>query len=193
MEKQQKRGRDRFSKYKGVISFLVKLNKLLPYKMRLRKFIRCRNKTGILGILKRYVLLKTLCKECGDNVVITEGVYILNPKNLSLGNNVSIHSMSYVEAKGEIYIGNDVSIAHGATLMSTTHNYSDKDIPIKDQGVEGKPIIIKNNVWIGAKSTILCGLTIEEGSIVGANSVVTKNVEANTIVAGAPAKVIKTR
>lgn len=193
MEKQPKRGREKFSKYKGVINLLVKLNKLLPYKMRLKKLIRCRNKTGILGILKRYVLLKTLCKECGDNVVVTEGVYIHNPRNLSLGNNVSIHSMSYIEAIGNVYIGNDVAIAHGVTIMSTSHMYDDKEIPIKDQNYIVEPVVIKDNVWIGAKATVLCGITIDEGSIVGANSVVTKNVEKNTIVAGAPAKVIKTR
>ncbi len=187
------RGRDKFSKYKWLISLITKMYKVLPYRVRMRKFIRSRNKTGIFGLVKRYTLLKTLCKSCGDNVMIGEGVYLLNIKDLSIGNNVSIHPMTYIFAEGGLIIGNDVSIAHGVTIMTSTHNYSDKDIPIKDQGLELKSVNIENNVWIGAKSTILCGLTIEEGSIVGANSVVTKNVEANTIVAGAPAKVIKTR
>ncbi len=187
------RGRDKFSRYKKLINFISRLYKLLPYKSRLKNFVKSRNKTGLLGIAKRYALLKTVCKSCGDNVTIAEGVFILNPSELSIGNNVSIQPMSYIEAKGGVSIGNDVSIAHGVTLITATHNYADKEIPIRDQGVELKPIIIESNVWIGAKATILYGLTVEEGSIIGANSVVTKNVEKNTIVAGAPAKVIKMR
>lgn len=187
------RGRDKFAKYKWLILIISKIYKLLPYRIRLKKFVKSRNKSGNWGIVKRYALLKTLCKSCGDNVSIAEGAYILNPRELSIGNNVSIHPMCYIEAKGGVSIGNDVSIAHGVTLMSATHQYTDKDVPIRDQEVDLKPIMIESNVWIGAKATILCGLTIGEGSIVGANSVVTKNVERNTIVAGAPARVIKTR
>lgn len=187
------RGRERFSKYRGVINFVSKLYKIFPYKVRLKKFVKCRNVPGTWGIVKRYILLKTLCKSIGDNVSIKEGVYLLNVNNLSIGNNVSIHPMTYIEAAGGVEIGDDVSIAHSVTIMSATHNYDSKEIAIKDQGVEFKPVVVENDVWIGAKSTILCGLTVSKGSIIGANSVVTKNVEKNTIVAGAPARVIKTR
>ncbi len=187
------RGREKFSKYKKIIGLLSKIYKLLPYSRRLKKFIKSRNKPGTWGMVKRYALLKTLCKSVGDNVSVKEGVYLLNVQNLSIGNNVSIHPMTYIEAAGGVTIGDDVSIAHSVTIMSATHNYSSKEMAIKDQGVELKPVVIENDVWIGAKSTILCGLTVSSGSIIGANSVVTKNVESDSIVAGAPAKLIKRR
>jgi acetyltransferase-like isoleucine patch superfamily enzyme len=101
--------------------------------------------------------------------------------------------MCYVDATGGIAIGNDVSIAHGTSIMSTTHKYENIDIPIKDQGFNSSKTVIRNNVWIGAKATILSGILIESGSIVAANAVVTKDIAKNTVVGGVPAKIIKER
>ena len=187
------RGRDKFLKYKKIINLLVKLYSLLPKKVRRKRLVKARNKIGVWGIVNRYALLKSLCKSCGDNVLIGENVYLFSVENMSIGDNVSIHPMSYIDATGGLTIGNDVSIAHGTTIMTTSHKYAEKDIPIKDQGCLVETVEISNNVWIGAKATILCGIKIKEGSVVGANAVVTKNVDKDNIVAGVPAKVIKTR
>jgi len=187
------RGRDFFKKYKRIIFFFVKITKFLPYSYRIRTFVRIRNQTGLLGIILRYILIQSLAKECGDNVCIMEGVYLLHPENLILGNNVSIHPMCYLDAQGSINIGNDVSIAEGSSLISFEHNYSDNTIPIKDQGLSLGPISINSNVWIGAKATVLSNVTVGKGSIIGAGAVVTKNVDENIIVGGVPAKKIKER
>jgi acetyltransferase-like isoleucine patch superfamily enzyme len=112
---------------------------------------------------------------------------------MEIGNNVSIHPMCYIEAKGGLVIGNDVSIAHGVTIMTTTHIYDKTDIPIKDQGSVANNVVIKDNVWIGAKATLLCGITVNQGAIVGAGAVVTKTIPANAVVAGVPARIIKMR
>jgi acetyltransferase-like isoleucine patch superfamily enzyme len=101
--------------------------------------------------------------------------------------------MCYLDATGGINIGNDVSIAHGVTIMLTTHRYDDLEIPIKDQPIEVLLTTIEENVWIGAKSTILAGIIIGTGSIVGANCVVTKMVPPNVIVAGVPNRILKIR
>lgn len=148
---------------------------------------------GNKGLVIRYILLKTIAKDCGDNVSIHPSVYLLNPQNIHIGNNVSIHPMCYLDATGGIYIDRDVSIAHGVTIMSTTHTYDDLAIPIKDQPFEVLQTTIEENVWIGAKATILAGIKIGSGSIVGANCVVTKLVPPDVIVAGVPAKIIKKR
>lgn len=187
------RGRDRLKRIEMFVNIMIYIFKLFPIGFREKMFIFVRGLQGNIGLLVRYVLLKTIAKECGNNVVCHSGVYIFRPGNLSIGDNVSIHPMCYLDAVGGIQIGNDVSIAHGATLMSSTHVYIDMDIPIRDQGVNIGMIKIDDNVWIGAKSTILCGLTINAGSIVGANSVVTKNISKNVIVGGVPAKIIKYR
>jgi len=186
-------GRAKFKNKKIIINILTKATKILPKKFRLYLFNLFRNKKGIVGIGVRYILLKTLAISIGDNVSVFPGVYLLHPDKLIIGNNVSIHPMCYIDAAGKISIGNDVSIAHGTTIMSSTHTYVNDNIPIKYQDIELKDVMIEDNVWIGAKVMILGGGRIKAGSIVGASSVVTKSVEKNMIVAGNPAKVIKKR
>ncbi len=187
------RGREKFYKYKKYIILLSKFLGLIPVKIRHKLFEHFRMTKGIKGIVIRFALLKSIAIRCGDNVSIQPGVYLLNPGNISIGNNVSVHPMCYLDAAGEIIIGNDVSIAHGVTVMSTEHNFDDIDKPIKDQGITAQKTIINDNVWIGAKVTILAGIEISSGSIIGANTIITKNVEADSIAVGNPGRIIKKR
>lgn len=187
------RGRDKFKKFKPVINCISKVYSLFPKSMQTKALIRHRKQTGNMGLVIRYALLKNLAKHVGDNVSIQPDVYLFNVQELVLGDNVSIHPMTYIEAYGGVEIGNDVSIAHGVTIMAVTHDFDDINIPIKDQGITGKPIKIGDNVWVGAKATILGGNTIGDGAIIGAGAVVTKNVERNTVVVGVPARVVKER
>ncbi len=188
-----KRGRDKFNKYKKLLNLLVTLVNIMPLNIRMKKMEKIRYKQGIYWIARRYILLKSLSNKVGDNVSIHEGVFLKNLFNLSLGNNVSIHPMCYIDSIGGISIGNDVSIAEGVSLISFEHKFNDINSCIKDQGLELKKIIISNNVWIGAKATILSGVKIGSGAIIAAGAVVTKDVEENSIVGGIPAKIIKMR
>lgn len=187
------RGRDKFKKFKPVINLLVKLYSLFPRKVQNYLLVKHRKTTGYIGMVVRYALLKNLAKSVGDNVSIQPDVYLFNVSNLIIGNNVSIHPMCYLEAYGGIEIGNDISLAHGVTIMSVTHDYQDSSKMIKDQGLTALPVVIEDNVWVGSKATVLGGNTIKSGSIIGAGSVVTKNVEPNVVMAGVPAKKIKER
>ena len=193
MGESMNRGRNLFNKHKKIINILVKLMSFLPIRLRKFLFTFFKNTEGILGIGIRYVLLRSICKNCGDNVSIFPNVIIYSPEKLSLGNNVSIHSMCYIDATGEVQIGNDVSIAHGTTILSSTHNYSKLSQPIKDQGMSFKKTILEDNVWIGAKATILCGLVVKTGTIVGANTILTKSFDKELILGGNPAKIIQNR
>lgn len=185
------RGRERFKKFKPFIIAISIMFKVFPISIRKKIFVSYRNVNGVTGIVLRYALLRTIAKKCGDNVAIDTGCYIFCPEKLSIGSNVSINPMCYIDASGEIEIGDDVSIAHMVTVMSTTHNYELSDMPIKDQGISVGKTTIKNNVWVGAKATIICGVVIGERTIVGANALVNRNTEGNCIVAGIPAKIIK--
>lgn len=187
------RGRDKFKQLKPVILLFCILVKIFPKKIRKVMFSRARYRKGVYGILKRYILLKSIAKECGDNVSVHEGVFLFCPENFKCGNNVSIHPMCYIDATGEIEIGNDVSIAHGVTIMSTTHTYDDVNVNIKDQDVIKKKTVICDNVWIGAKATVVAGNRINSGCVIGANSVVTTECEKNCVMAGTPARKIKER
>jgi len=78
-------------------------------------------------------------------------------------------------------------------FFSENHAFADPNLTIKEQGVIKDPVVIGNNCWIGGGATILAGVHIGDGCVIAAGSVVTKSVAANSIVAGVPAKVIKSR
>ena len=108
-------------------------------------------------------------------------------KNIKVGKNVFINSCCKFQDQGGIEIGDGVLIGHNVTLATLNHD----ERPNFRQNIYPKPIKIGNNVWIGSNATILQGVTIEDGAIIGANALVTKNVPKNTIVAGVPAKIIR--
>ena len=92
---------------------------------------------------------------------------------------------------GPVTIGNDIRFAQNIVVSGLNHEYIDVSLPIHAQGVYTNPIHIKNNVWIGANSVIVAGVTVGENSVVAAGSVVVKDVPPFSIVAGNPAKLIK--
>lgn len=187
------RGRDKFKKYKPILIFIVSIINIIPYKLRVKLLVFFRNTKGMKGLAIRWILLKTCAKSCGDNVSIHPQVYLFDTQNIEFGNNVSIHPMCYIDGEGGIKIGNDVSIAHGTTIMSSTHQFNLMDIPIKDQSMKMLPIEIEDNVWVGAKVMFRGGITVGSGAVIGASSVVTHKIERNAIVVGNPAKTIKYR
>ncbi len=193
MDKPYVRGRDKFQKLKPVFGFLGKCILVFPKKMRIKMLTSCKKSDSLFTVGLRYVLLKSIALSCGDAVAVYSNVYLKNPHKLSLGTNVTIQPMSYIEASGGVTIGSDTSIAHGVTIMSESHVTSDRETPFKCQGMIYKPVTIGEDVWIGAKATILAGVSIGNKAVIGANSVVTKNVPDYAIVVGSPAKIIKYR
>lgn len=188
-----KRGREYFAKYSKIIFLLVSIARIFSEKKRIKMLEKARYKSGKRGLLIRYVLAKTLCKECGMNVAIDESCWLLNPGMISIGNNVSINPMCYIQGWGGIKIGNDVSIGHHVTIMSADHIFDDLNIPIKDQGVQFKEVVVEDGVWVGAKATILMGVRIGRGAIIAAGAVVTHDVDSFAIVGGVPARLIRSR
>ena len=96
-------------------------------------------------------------------------------KNITVGKNVFINACCHFQDHGGVTLGDGCQIGHNV-VFATTYP---------------APIVLKKNVWVGSNATILSGVTIGENAIVGAGSVVTKNVPDNAIVGGVPAKVIK--
>lgn len=108
-------------------------------------------------------------------------------KNIKIGKNVFINACCRFQDQGGIEIGNGVLIGHNTTIATLNHDFN----PNLRQNITPASVKIGNNVWIGSDSTILPNVTIGDGAIVGAGSVVTKDVPPNTIVAGNPARVIR--
>ncbi|WP_217555895.1 acyltransferase [Vibrio metschnikovii] len=146
---------------------------------------------GRLGVSLRYILAKRLAKSLGDCVFFGRGVEVKSWQNLSIGSNVSFHKDCYIDASGGITIFNDVSIAHGCSLLSFDHTWSDNTIPIRSNSLVFNHILIDSDVWVGCGVRILSGVTIHSRSVIAAGAIVTKDIVSNTLVAGIPAKVIK--
>lgn len=109
-------------------------------------------------------------------------------KNIRLGKNVFINSGCCFQDQGGITIGDGSLIGHQAVLATLNHDFS----PAKRGDTIPAPIVIGKKVWLGARVTVLQGVTIGDNAIVAAGSVVTKDVPPNTIVAGVPARIVRT-
>ncbi len=107
--------------------------------------------------------------------------------NIKIGERIFINANVMMVDLGGITIEDDALIGPGVYLISVNH-YLD---PKKRRKLELKPVLIRKNAWIGAKATILPGVTIGENAVVAAGAVVTSDVPKNSVVAGVPAKVIK--
>lgn len=92
---------------------------------------------------------------------------------------------------GPVTIGHHVNLAQGITVTALNHNFSDTGKRIDEQGITTAPVVIEDDIWIGANAVILPGVKIGNHSVVAAGAVVTKDVPPHTLVAGVPAKVIK--
>jgi len=109
---------------------------------------------------------------------------------LITGSNCYINRHYCFDTNAPIILGNDVCIGHGVTFVTTNHEMSN---PYRRAG-ESKPlsIIVEDGVWIAANVTLLPGITVGRGAVIAAGAVVIKDVPANSLVAGIPARVIKT-
>lgn len=126
-----------------------------------------------------------------NNVFIHENVLINSNELITIGEGTTINRNSLLLAK--VKIGKYCSIAPNVVIVGANHIFKDTSKTIKSQGSELKGIIIEDDVWIAANSTILDGVHIGKGSVIAAGAVVNKNVPEYSIVGGVPAKVIKFR
>lgn len=135
---------------------------------------------------KKYCeLLHKVFPNLGENCRIETPFSGVRTANVKFGHNVIVMPGCLMMSAGEITIDDDVQIAANVQLISNNHDLENRHV------ITCKPVHICRSVWIGAGATILPGITIGENAVVGAGSVVTHDVEPNTIVAGNPAKLIR--
>lgn len=126
----------------------------------------------------------------GKDVNIEKGAKITSSMEIGDRSGVGINAM----IGGKVIIGNDVMMGPECIIYTSNHKFDRNDIPMNQQGSsEEKPVIIGNDVWIGGRVIILPGVHVGNGAIIGAGSVVTKDVPDYAIVAGNPALVKKYR
>ena len=130
----------------------------------------------------------------GSHTEILDGVLLLTyGGNITVGEYCSINPYTIIYGHGETIIGNHVMIAGHCMIIPNEHVYISKDKTIMDQGSSSTGIVIEDDVWIGHACSILDGVKIGKGAVIGAGSVVTKDIPPYTVVAGIPAKMIKGR
>jgi maltose O-acetyltransferase len=165
-----------------------------PYLMQRKQtgeICRLFNKSPSKGNLKRS---KELFAQCGEEVIIESGFHCDYGNQIVIGDrtfmNVNCTLLDSPLANYSITIGDDCLIGPNVQLLAVSHATNPAERLNKENFAA--PIALGNNVWIGAGAIILAGVNIGENSIVGAGAVVTKNVMANTVVAGNPAREIRT-
>lgn len=113
--------------------------------------------------------------------------------NITLRDFCSVNPFTIIYGHGDVEIGSMVRIASHVVIIPENHGIDTLDVPIMRQRTERKKIIIKDNVWIGSGAKILAGVTVNDGAVIGAGSVVTRDVPENAIAAGVPAVIIRFR
>jgi acetyltransferase-like isoleucine patch superfamily enzyme len=113
--------------------------------------------------------------------------------NIEIGDNCSVNPFTILYGEGGLRIGNGVRIAAHTVIIPSNHNFKDISIPIFRQGHTQKGVRIADDVWIGTHCTILDGVEIGTGCVIGAGSVVTKSIPDHSVVAGVPARILYNR
>lgn len=152
-----------------------------------KQFLRRYNSTET--VLERQPMLEQLLGKIEKNSIIEPPFYCVYGKNIFLGNRVFVNFFCTILDCGKVMIGDHVMIGPRVQIYTAAH---DLQAQARIQGWEvAKPITIEDNVWIGGAAVLLPGVRIGENAVVGAGAVVTRDIPANTIAAGNPARVIR--
>jgi acetyltransferase-like isoleucine patch superfamily enzyme len=195
--------------YRRLFSLLRSLFAGFPWgkKLFLGSNVELRNRSllqfGNGVTLGRGVLIDALSREgvfIGDRVNIGDftrieasGTITGIGKGISIGTNSGIGAFSFIGGAGGVVIGNDVIMGQLVSFHPENHNYDRLNVPIRLQGVNRQGIVVEDDCWIGAKVTFLDGAHVGRGCVIGAGSVVRGVIPPFSIVAGVPARVIKSR
>jgi maltose O-acetyltransferase len=126
-----------------------------------------------------------------ENSYIHHSCYIEIPNNIFIGNNVRIPKNTDMKGMGKIYIGDNVLVRPNVCFFTNRHSYEKYDEAINNQSCTQGSITIKQNSWIGGNVILLPNVIVGEHCVIGAGSVVTKNVPDYSVAVGNPAKIIK--
>lgn len=164
---------------------LVNVLKTVIVSAKYRYLFRCTSKGCIVGFNSQIANFSNVSMQEGcfiqDNVYMRAGA----EGSITLGRNVAINSFAKLFGHGGITVGSFAQIGPGAILTTTTHNFEEQMVASFHR------IVIGDWAWIGANTTVLAGVTIGEHSVIGAGSVVNKDIPPNSVAVGNPAKVIK--
>jgi len=159
---------------------------------------------NLIWRLKCYLVNSLGLKQLNTNpnITIAKSAHVMPQTSINCGKLgiIEIGEDTFINELCSIYtysstikIGNGVLIGPGTVIHTHHHNFQQTDLPIQKQGGNGKPIIIEDDVWIGAHCTILGGVRIGAHSVIGAHSLVNRSIPPYSVAYGVPCKVKRTR
>jgi maltose O-acetyltransferase len=134
-------------------------------------------------------MVRQFLGSCGGNLRIGRNVYLHNPKNIDLGQSVFLAYGCCLIANGEIRIANEVMLGPYCVLAAGNHTRTNKSF--RYGPAQCAPVTVGEGTWIGAHSTLTAGVTIGSGAVIAAGAVVTKDIPADVMAAGVPARIVK--
>ena len=181
---------------KKILIYLFNQSKALILKIKYWEYSFDKNIYLSKNIKLKYSTL--IESRLGGSITIGQGTELLENVlvityggNIKIGERCSINPGTIIYGHGGVTIGNNVLIAGGCMVIPANHKFENKSIPINMQGIDLKPIIIEDNVWIGHGCSILNGVTIQTGSVIAAGSVVNIDILPYSVYGGVPVKFIK--
>ncbi|MFB2118257.1 DapH/DapD/GlmU-related protein [Parapedobacter sp. 2B3] len=163
------------------------------YNIEIGKWTKIDKGATIIGLGRHKLIIGNSCSIGAYSQIITSSSFNNLGEYVRIGNRVGIGQFASLGGSGGLEIQEDCIIGQYFSCHPENHLFSSSELLIKDQGTSRSKITIESNCWIGAKVTVLAGVTIGSGCVVAAGSVVTKSMPANSIIAGVPAKVLKSR
>ena len=149
---------------------------------------------GNFGQIIRSRILLPHFKHAGKDVVIFQGAQYRGQQELSVDDGVRIGIDCFLQASGGLYLGKNVMLGPGVKIWTVNHIFDEVETPIHEQGYDLKPVHIGEGCWIGANCFIMPGVTLPEGCVVSAGSVVgIKQYPPYSIISGNPARVVGKR
>ncbi len=163
------------------------------YQISTGKNLILEDRVSINALSENGIILGDHVSIARDSILFCTGIISQKGTGITIGNRTGISARAYFAGQGGITIGDDVIFGPNVQIFSENHVFSNLSVNIKEQSVTKHAVFIGNNCWIGGGATILAGVSICDGCVIAAGSVVTKSVPPNSIVAGVPAKLVKNR
>jgi acetyltransferase-like isoleucine patch superfamily enzyme len=152
-----------------------------------------RSLPGPEGMALRALVSRLLFKRVAASPLIYAGVYFTHTYGIEVGRHFSVNTGTLLDGRGGIRIGDWVMVGPQVVIVSSEHQHRQTDRPMASLDHEMRPVVIEDDVWIGAHAFIRGGIRIGRGAVVAAGSMVVNDVEPGAVVAGVPARVVGSR
>jgi acetyltransferase-like isoleucine patch superfamily enzyme len=148
---------------------------------------------GLTGFTLRYLLYRALFVELEGFCFVYPGARLTRTYGIRAGRDLHINSGVFIDARGGLTLGAHVLVGPNAVIVTSSHRWTQRALPIVAQGQDLAPVTIGDDVWIGGNAVIVPGVTVGSGTVVGAGAVVTHDTAPYSIVAGVPARQVGER